>query len=562
MDAFLLKAVVAELAKELRGALVSRIHQPADRVIVLTLWTGREEKRLLVSADAELCRLHLSTRKVPGPPTPPRFCQYLRRHLEGMRIAGLAVKPFDRAVRIDFAASRPDAERDRTILHAELYGRHANLIYADGNGTILEPLRTVSHEESRVREVAPGLPYRPLPPPERILLPDVTEADAERLFGQAWEGLARTLQREISGLGPELAREAAERGKEGPAALHRTIRDLVRRYEEDDFEPGIGTLPSEKKRVLPFPCPHAGFVSFERFETANGAADRYYGEAAAAREFAVLKQKLRSRLGALLKKERQKLENVAGDEERLKEGLEGGEKGEILKGALSALRKGMTEFRGIPLDPARTPVENMNRYFSLQKKAKRAVELVRNRKRAVAETVYYLETLEIPLDEARTREDLLAVRQELSAAFPPKAPPPRKAAGKKAGRAGRPPGADAGRLYGPQVERVEFRGHTILVGKNNTGNDRIVKELAAPEDLWLHAQGIPGSHVLVKRRPGREEVPREVLEEAARLAVLHSKAKGSSNVPVFLAEARHVSKFKGAKPGLVRIARYETITIR
>jgi len=99
------------------------------------------------------------------------------------------------------------------------------------------------------------------------------------------------------------------------------------------------------------------------------------------------------------------------------------------------------------------------------------------------------------------------------------------------------------------------------VGRNNVGNDRIVKELSAPDDLWLHAQGIPGSHVLVKRLAGKE-VPREVIEEAARLAVYHSKAKGSQNVPVFLAEARHVSKFKGAKPGLVRIAKYSTVSVR
>jgi predicted ribosome quality control (RQC) complex YloA/Tae2 family protein len=111
------------------------------------------------------------------------------------------------------------------------------------------------------------------------------------------------------------------------------------------------------------------------------------------------------------------------------------------------------------------------------------------------------------------------------------------------------------------VAREEFLGYAILVGKNNVGNDRIVKELSAPGDLWLHAQGIPGSHVLVKVKPGKE-TPAEVVEEAARLAVLHSKAKGSSNVPVFLAEARHVSKFKGAKPGLVRIASYKTINVR
>ena len=549
MDAFLLKRIVAELSDRLRGALVSKVSQPRDREIVLTMWTGREEARLLVSAHPDLCRIHLTTRRVPNPPSPPRFCQYLRRHLAGMRLAGISVVPFDRLVRMEFLSLRPDAEHDRTTLFAELYGRHANLIYVGPDGLILEPLRTVSPEESRIREVAPGIPYRPLPKPERIFLPEITPADAERIWSMGWEGLPRVLQREVSGLGQELAHEAAGRGKEGSGDLFEAMRWLVRRYEGDDFSPGIGTLPTGKKRILPFPCPEAGFVDFSPAPSANEAADFFYGEAAKNLEDAVLRQQIKSRLSALLKKERHKLENVGGDEERLKEGLRGGGHGETLKANLASVRKGMAEFRGIPLDPAKTPVENMTRYFSLHRKAKRATEIVRKRKREVAESVYYLESLEAQLAGASTREDLLAVRQELSSSFAPG-----KQAKKKTAKA-------AAKAVPPQVEEVSFLGYTLLLGKNNVGNDRIVKELSAPDDLWLHTQGIPGSHVLIRRASGRE-VPDEVVEEAARLAVLHSKAKGSQNVPVFLAEARHVSKFKGAKPGLVRIAKYRTINVR
>lgn len=550
MDAFLVKRVVAELSAGLRGALVSKVHQPAEREIVLTLWTGREEKRLLVSAHPELCRIHLTTRRPRNPPSPPRFCQFLRRHLEGMRVAGLSAAPFDRLVRADFVSARPDALHGQSVLYAELYGRHANLIYVAADGIILSPLRSVSPEESRIREIAAGVAYRPLPRPERIFLPDVTPADAERIHAMAWEGLARVLQREISGLGQELAHEAAERGKGSAADLHAALRELVRRYESDEFNPGIGTLPSGKKRILPFPCPAAGFEDFVPFPTANEAADLFYGEVAAAQEVAVLRQQIKSRLAALVRKERHTLENVGGDAERLEEGLKGGGYGETLKANLAAVSKGMTEFEGIPLDPSKTPVENMNRYFRLFKKAKGAMEIVRKRKREVAESVYYLESLETQLAGAATREDLLAVRQELSASYAPRAQGHRK---KK-----RP---DAPKPVAPQVDRIDFSGFAILVGKNNVGNDRIVRELADPDDLWFHAQGIPGSHVLVKRPPGKA-VPDEVVEEAARLAVLHSKAKGSGNVPVFLAEARHVSKFKGAKPGLVRIARYRTINVR
>ena len=216
MDAFLLKQVVAELSAALPGALVSRVHQPADKEIVLTLWTGREEKRLLLSADPENCRLHLTTRKSPNPAVPPLFCQYLRRHMEGMRIASFALAPYDRSVRIDFRSSRPDAEHECTSLHAELFGRHANLIYVDGEGTILFPLRVVSPEESRIREISPGLPYRPLPRPARVFLPEVTPEDAARIHAGGAEGLARALQDSVAGLGREVAHEAAARGKESP----------------------------------------------------------------------------------------------------------------------------------------------------------------------------------------------------------------------------------------------------------------------------------------------------------------------------------------------------------
>jgi len=552
MDAFLLKQVVTELSAALHGALVSKIHQPAEKEIVLTLWTGREEMRLLISADPGNCRLHLTTHKTANPPVPPRFCQYLRKHLESMRIASFSLAPYDRAVRIDFQSFRPDAEHELTSLYAELFGRHANLIYVDGDGTILTPLRTVFPEESRIREIAQGLPYQPLPRPSRVFLPEVTKEDAARIYATESEGLSRAILNSIAGLGRELAREAAAQGKYGPEPLFDALREQARRYEENNFEPGIGTLPDGKRRILPFPCPAAGFVEFQPFPTANEAADRFYTYVAENQELAVLRQQLSSRITALLKKERNKLENVSGDEERLVEGLEGGKHGETLKANLGELSKGMPSFRGIPLDPALSPVENMNRYFRLARKAKNAMEIVRKRKREVAEGVYYIETMETQLDAARTRDEYIAVRQELSASFSSRANTPSK---RKDSR------NITQRPIIPQVETIEFRGFTILIGRNNTGNDRIVKELSSPDDLWLHTQGIPGSHVLIKRPQGKE-IPKEVIEEGARLAVLHSKAKGSSNIPVFLAEARHVSKFKGAKPGLVRIAKYRTVNVK
>ncbi|HEY3489252.1 MAG TPA: NFACT RNA binding domain-containing protein [Candidatus Deferrimicrobiaceae bacterium] len=556
MDSFLVRQVVSELSRELPGALVSKVHQPSARDLVLVLWTGRADRLLLLSADPALCRIHLVARKPHNPQTPLRFCRYLRRHLEGMRIERFDLAPFDRSVRIDFASTRTDALHARTSLYAELFGRHANLIYVDGDGTILEPLRAVPTEESAIREVAAGVPYRPLPKPARIFLPEFSLEDAESVLAAGrLEGAGRALQRVVTGLGRELADEAAAAGGDDPAGLLRAVRDLSRRYESGESRPCIGMPPSGKARLLPFPCPAAGFVSFESFPSANEAADRFFGGVTAERDAATLRQQIASRLGTLLRKARHTLEKVEGDEARLREGLAGGAHGETLKYALGQIRKGMTDFQGVPLDPSKSPVENMERYFRLAKKAKGAAGIVRNRLRDLSEEVFYLESLEAQLAEAETIEALMAIRQELTESISAKGHGGSQKAKPKTVKA-----KPAAPLV-PQVERIDFRGWTLFVGRNNVGNDRIVRELASPDDLWLHAQGIPGSHVLVKR-PAGAEVPAEVIEEAARLAVLHSKARGSSNVPVFLAAARDVSKFKGAKPGLVRIASYTTINVR
>jgi predicted ribosome quality control (RQC) complex YloA/Tae2 family protein len=615
VDAFVLKRVVSELDSTLSGALVSKVHQPGEREIYLLFWTGRGEARLLLSADPDHCRIHLSTRKAVNPPAPPRFCQFLRAHLEGMRLASATVAPFDRHVRLDFSSPREDAPHRAAVLHAELFGRHANLLFVDEAGTILSALRPVSPEESRIRPVAAGIPYAPLPPPERPFLPDFGEEDAAEAFADRWEGLGRALLRRVSGIGPDLAKEIASRGEESPGALLAAARETARRYAEDDLPVCIGTLPDGKGRLLPFPCPGAGFVGHRPFPPqggdgerpggpANRAADEFYAAVAEARDVSVLRQRAVSRLHALLKKERGTLEKVEGDVARLSEGLKGRERGEILKGALPLLSKGMTAWEGVPLDPAKTPLENMELHFRRYKRAKGAVEVVAARRREVADSVYHLESVELLLEEARGKEEYLEILRELAEAHPARGKGAegagKGAAGRRersaSGRGGAPgkgsPGkggkgkgggekgrsgrreeapwhsGGAGGAGGGQgapssqgVERVAFGGYTILVGKNNGGNDRIVKDLSAPSDLWLHAQEIPGSHVLVKVQPGRE-VPREVIEEAARIAVLRSKAKGSSNVPVYFAEARHVSKFKGAKPGLVRVEKFTTVLVR
>lgn len=110
---------------------------------------------------------------------------------------------------------------------------------------------------------------------------------------------------------------------------------------------------------------------------------------------------------------------------------------------------------------------------------------------------------------------------------------------------------------------VELDGFEILVGRSARDNDRLTLRIARPRDLWLHAGGHAGSHVVVRAVDGPTgEVPKHVVERAAELAAWHSKARGAGGkVSVHLCRAGDVSKTRGAPAGQVRLRRHETVRV-
>ncbi|MBP0979397.1 MAG: DUF814 domain-containing protein, partial [Oscillospiraceae bacterium] len=103
-------------------------------------------------------------------------------------------------------------------------------------------------------------------------------------------------------------------------------------------------------------------------------------------------------------------------------------------------------------------------------------------------------------------------------------------------------------------------GFDILVGNNNINNDWLTFKHAQKNDIWLHAQKIPGAHVIIKS-DGRKILESTILE-AAKLAAKNSKAKDSSGVLVDYTLVKNVRKYKGAKPGMVLYDNFRTIIIK
>jgi predicted ribosome quality control (RQC) complex YloA/Tae2 family protein len=109
---------------------------------------------------------------------------------------------------------------------------------------------------------------------------------------------------------------------------------------------------------------------------------------------------------------------------------------------------------------------------------------------------------------------------------------------------------------------IDTHGNSIFVGRSGLQNEMVTFDIAGPDDTWLHARGVGGSHVVIRwRTPGSPEHDATV-EAAAALAAWYSSARESGAVEVDVARRRFVRKIKGTRPGMVTYRNERTIRVR
>lgn len=108
---------------------------------------------------------------------------------------------------------------------------------------------------------------------------------------------------------------------------------------------------------------------------------------------------------------------------------------------------------------------------------------------------------------------------------------------------------------------IRLDGKEILIGKGARENDELTFTVAGPEDFWLHVADYSGSHVVVRNPNKDRDLDESVLTKAAQLAAYFSQARNSSKVEVHYTKRKHVMKPRRAKPGLVRLGEFKSITV-
>jgi predicted ribosome quality control (RQC) complex YloA/Tae2 family protein len=100
---------------------------------------------------------------------------------------------------------------------------------------------------------------------------------------------------------------------------------------------------------------------------------------------------------------------------------------------------------------------------------------------------------------------------------------------------------------------------TVYLGKNAENNDQLTKQFAKPNDVWLHARGVSGSHAIIK---GKGIPPKHIIEKAAAITAYYSLSRNASYTPVSYTFKKYIRKKKGSNPGAVFMEREEVIMVK
>ncbi|MBN2588004.1 MAG: NFACT family protein [Candidatus Fermentibacteraceae bacterium] len=521
MEGVYLSALIPLLDDLITGGVCLRVGQPVKEGLGLVFDRGM----LVICARPGSPGLWWDVESPMSDTLSPAWDQ----HIKGAEVVGTVQQGADRVLEIHFSSRLLYGASD-TRLVFEATGRNANLILLRReDGRILACQRRVTSSDSRYRTVAPGQVY--VPPPPSGLSPGSWSADPA--FSQAIgkDPSPQVLYRMLEGVGPVTARAILREAVDRSTGVLEVVRDLENALIEKRFFPWEGAGGPLPVRLGP------GRPVADPLSPGGGEDTRTIREDRL--------EVWRSILGSRLSYQRRRLARLETALDGLVSPDEYRTWGSLLLSVEDGKRKGLNEIRltdwegvdhVIPLKPFRTLRAGAARFF------RKASSIGRERKN--------LESLrETTLKEIGMLEGSLDESGELGV------------------------GELEENIRGDRMERKRERdgknllqatelsgGWRCFVGRNARQNEDVTFGIGRRGDLWFHARGIPGAHVVLKLDGRAENPPGSVIREAAGEAA-RSSGVSSGVVAVDYTRVQYVNRMKKGKPGQVTYTREKTIFV-
>lgn len=566
IDNLVLTRLTVEWASTLVGTRLEALRQESGERFRLSFASEGFNRSLIACLDPRRPWLAEVNRRWEGPLWSPHPALTAAAHaLVGRLLERIDKHAPDRSIRFDFGGGRG--------IIFELTPQTPNFALLREGGLVQTVFR---HYKGAGERMTLGHPWsaRAAPPGKLDPFPMTSqELDAVRSADAALDGTeAEWLPKRFLGIGAVGAELVAVASRLTGDSLGSVLRDrldsILTGSAEIVVETPDGGSDASRWRLLPWrPDLEGGGMRWVTRERAAATAGFYFETRATA-------DRVRDRIAALGGILRREISRTRKAEQRVRDELRGFEDpdkfqrmGEaLLAGLSSARRHRETAIVADPYDPKggelvipapaeRSLPQIADDLFRRQRRARRGLAAAGERGDALARRASRLQAL---LDaHGRTTDELGA--ETLEASMRGDGLAVGLIAPTRAARA-------AARIAPPHLEGVRMitskDGWTILVGRTGPDNDKLTFKIAAPDDLWLHAAGVPGAHVVIRNPDRQPSAPSATLAEAASLALWFSDARSEPGADVQWTRRKNVRRAKGGSSGKVVLKRFETIRAR
>eukprot|EP00192_Tetraselmis_astigmatica_P007087 CAMPEP_0117698122 /NCGR_PEP_ID=MMETSP0804-20121206/29597_1 /TAXON_ID=1074897 /ORGANISM="Tetraselmis astigmatica, Strain CCMP880" /LENGTH=703 /DNA_ID=CAMNT_0005512425 /DNA_START=58 /DNA_END=2170 /DNA_ORIENTATION=+ len=594
VDYTTLVASVAELNRDWIPSKVEQALQVDNFTVVLRIRTLESAAWLHISRHESGCHMAVGDAPVRGGASEAfSFGEQVHSQLRSLVLLGAHVPfPWERIVQLDFGQRIGEPPSRKVFFEAT--GRYSNIILTDGKNSVLTAAFQLGAKMSSMRAVRAGEMYASPPPPPGIP-PDeamgreewcaMVQKVAEKLSEQRGREVLVTesLVRGWQGVSPSLAQELCLRSGLSTAA---TVNGLSEEQWQALHPEWLGWLQALREGSFR-PCVCEETAAYSVLGSYKGTATAgslhallhgYYSNLQGGQQFGQILSSVRSAVKSALKRLNTKIAQLEKQMGSSGKNEEVQKLGDLLMANLHRCEPGMTsidvedwetgDIVTIPLDPQKSAVQVAESFYKKGGKMRRSVEQVAPLLKQSTEEISYLQEVELSVNQLgnyETENDLytlLEIRDELVSGRYMR-PPPESALenrGASKGRKAQKKGKAKGAVGSCREFVTPTSGLKVLAGRNNRQNDALSRA-AADNDLWLHARGVPGSHVVIKV-PAGSQVTAEDREFAASIAAFFSKAQSSSRVDVICVEASNVKRPSGAKPGQVVLLKEDVVVGR
>lgn len=511
---FFLTRIVDELKKELIGFEFFKSVSQSRNELVTGLFLSKEEKFLIFTFQKLPVLIYLKNQFAFAKKNYASFFEIL----QGQKLKDISIDEFERNINFHFESHK---------LIFLFRGNHSNVLLVDENELILESFKNkVELTLKMFREVYQSSKM------EKSFFTDAEKFDG--LLSESNENLDD--YKKV--IGKDLLKELHHRVQENKKTHFENFNDIL----------------SEIKNS-PLHIYDDGIVSFCRLshKLNNYYLSNDYFKDIAQSYFSIRKneeiEQLQSKLLNKLNKELQSLQHKLNQLEKPENFIDRSEDFRTIANIIlihaNEIQKGQTQFKTefegknyeIKLNPTLTPFENAEKYFEKVREENSRINALKN---LIQKTKKEIEEINNLISEIQKIEDYNKLKS----------------------------------IYEKQVQKSEEENLTkgfrhfiiegkydVYIGKDSKSNDRLTIEFARNDDLWFHARGVSGSHVILRKQNKKENFPKTIIEKAASIAAYFSKAKNSKLAPVSYTEKKYVIKRKGMSPGTVQLLKEKVIMV-